>query len=258
MYQEHPDFNPPNADATLWRYMDFMRFVSLLDTRSLFFARADKLGDPFEGATTSVNAAVDAVELGEHADDETMSLLLEMFSRVRESSRSYTLVNCWHQSDHESNAMWKLYSQEHDGIAVKTNFRSLAGSFTCSEAIFIGRVEYIDYDEAYTQQGDILKPYLYKRQSFEHEREVRAITPGAFELVKRGQFEVAQGLYAKGAYRAVDISQLIREVIVAPYADSWFTRLVQSVASRYELTAPVTRSRLSDTPTWAGDLRPEL
>lgn len=253
MYQEHSDFNPPNADATLWRYMDFMRFVSLLDSRSLFFARADKLGDPFEGATTSLNAAVRPLELGalnEEVDDENISLLLEMFSRAAESSRSYTLVNCWHQSDHESAAMWKLYSREHDGIAVKTDFRSLAGSFTCSEAVFIGRVEYIDYDKAYIQKGDILKPYLYKRQSFEHEREVRAITLGEFELVKRGEFGVAQGLYANGAYRAMDISQLIREVIVAPYADSWFTRLVQSVASRYELTAPVTKSRLSETPTW--------
>ena len=43
--------NPPPADTILWRYMDFTKFVSLLEKRSLFFARADKLGDPFEGAT---------------------------------------------------------------------------------------------------------------------------------------------------------------------------------------------------------------
>ena len=30
--------------------MDFTKFVSLLEKRALFFARADQLGDPFEGA----------------------------------------------------------------------------------------------------------------------------------------------------------------------------------------------------------------
>ena len=50
MYTEHPTFSPPPDDAVLWRYMDFTKFVSFLDKSSLFFARADKLGDPFEGA----------------------------------------------------------------------------------------------------------------------------------------------------------------------------------------------------------------
>ena len=43
MYQEHPSFNPPSDNATLWRYMDFTKFVSLLDKSALFFVRADKL-----------------------------------------------------------------------------------------------------------------------------------------------------------------------------------------------------------------------
>ena len=40
-----PDFN-----SVIWRYMDFAQLVSLLDKEALFFCRADKLGDPFEGA----------------------------------------------------------------------------------------------------------------------------------------------------------------------------------------------------------------
>jgi hypothetical protein len=37
-------------ETRLWRYMDFAKFVSLLETRSIHFARADVLGDSFEGA----------------------------------------------------------------------------------------------------------------------------------------------------------------------------------------------------------------
>ena len=36
------------------------------------------------------------------------------------------LINCWHESDHESAAMWKLYAKDDNGIAIKTDFDSLA------------------------------------------------------------------------------------------------------------------------------------
>lgn len=37
--------------------MDFTKFVSLLAKRALYFARADKLGDPFEGSFSQANIA---------------------------------------------------------------------------------------------------------------------------------------------------------------------------------------------------------
>lgn len=61
MYEEHPVFNPPSDDAVLWRYMDFTKFVSLLEKSALFFARADKLGDPFEGAFSKINVALQPI-----------------------------------------------------------------------------------------------------------------------------------------------------------------------------------------------------
>ena len=56
MYKEHPIFkSPDNENEKIWRYTDFTKFVSLMDRQSLFFARADKLGDPFEGSRTKLN-----------------------------------------------------------------------------------------------------------------------------------------------------------------------------------------------------------
>jgi hypothetical protein len=55
-YEEHEIFTPPeDPTATIWRYMDFTKLVSLLETKSLFFARADKLGDAFEGSMPHQN-----------------------------------------------------------------------------------------------------------------------------------------------------------------------------------------------------------
>ena len=35
-----------------------------------------------------------------------------------------------------------------------------------------------------------------------------------------------------------------------PYVDDWFLKLVQSVAGRYDLNAPIRKSSLADEPTW--------
>ena len=38
MYAEHPSFHlPTNPSAKIWRYMDFTKFVSLLETNALYF-----------------------------------------------------------------------------------------------------------------------------------------------------------------------------------------------------------------------------
>jgi hypothetical protein len=52
---EHESFRlPTNKDIPIWRYMDLAKYLSMLDRRSLFFARATLLGDPFEGSTPKI------------------------------------------------------------------------------------------------------------------------------------------------------------------------------------------------------------
>ena len=65
--------NPSPADAILWRYMDFTKFVSLLETRTLFLARADKLGDPFEGSVPKNNIILRATLESEFSDEEILN-----------------------------------------------------------------------------------------------------------------------------------------------------------------------------------------
>ena len=49
MYEELDGINPPNDKDVLWRYTNFEVFVNLLDTEALYFTRADKFEDPYEG-----------------------------------------------------------------------------------------------------------------------------------------------------------------------------------------------------------------
>ena len=230
MYEEHPKFDPPELEATLWRYMDFTKFVSLLDTQSLHLARADTLRDPFEGSFPKWNVA-----LRPHRYPEQF---LEKISSISQTARQMIFISCWHESDNESAAMWKLYAREHDGIAIKTSYRSLRDSLKGTELVHIGCVTYIDYNKNLIDEGNAFDPYLYKRQEFEHEHEVRAM---ACELGSDPP---------TGIYHDVDLSVLIEGIIIAPYAEDWFADLVRSVASRYGLGDYVTRSSLAETPSW--------
>ena len=65
-----------------------------------------------------------------------------------------------------------------------------------------------------------------------------------------GEKGFSQDVYDIGKYFEVNLSFLIKEVIVAPYADNWFLELVKSVATRYDLKAPANKSGLTEEPVW--------
>ena len=50
MIDEDEDFLTPAPNQKIWRYMDFFTFLSLHNTKALYFSRADRLGDKFEGS----------------------------------------------------------------------------------------------------------------------------------------------------------------------------------------------------------------
>ena len=213
MYTEHGEFVPPNSAAVLWRYMDLTKFMSVLETGSLYFARSDSLGDPFEGSLTRMNEVLQPLMY----QDTIPEHILRGLSQYRQDLRFQTFVNCWHESDNESAAMWKIYSREYDGIAVKTTFEALCESFTDERTVHIGKINYIDYSSEPIPEGNLFSPFLYKRKMFEHEKEVRALVsslPSQTEQSSTG--EAAAGLLVE-----VNLPVLIQEIVVDSRAKDW-------------------------------------
>lgn len=238
MRKEDKYIDIPPDDVVLWRYMDFTKFVSLLEKSALFFPRADKLDDPFEGYWP-----ISAVKI-EISPSEAATL-----SDIYKACIPLTLISCWHEKPHESEAMWKLYSRETDGVAIRTDFGSLMDSFGTNHRWMPGRVNYIDHETSYPAfppMGSFWAPFLHKRKSFEHEHEVRIIIQ---DIPDEFPFDLSP-IYDDGNYYEVDLSILIHEVVVAPYAQDWLVELVKSVAARYDLEASVNKSRLGAPPTW--------
>ena len=82
-------------------------------------------------------------------------------------------VNCWSYGDSESEAMWKLYCPNGNGIAIQCSYRRLAESIEADDQIFIGRVTYIDYESHHFPNANLYTPVMHKRATFSHESEVR-------------------------------------------------------------------------------------
>ena len=241
------DIKVPTFGATLWRYMDFAKLVSLLEHRALFFARADKLGDPFEGAWSNVNLKY--LNMATTLEAKAWRLIVEN----AKEERRYTLINCWHASDHESEAMWKLYSGLGYGLAVKTDFKTFVHSFTNRTPDLVASVEYISY-ESQQMPWSLRAPFLHKRLSFKHEQEVRAIIT-CHNTEPTDRPDVMENYYSTdvcdvGIPFAIDPTDLIQEVVVSPYAESWTFELVQAVCAKYGITAPVRLSSMASGPAW--------
>ena len=234
MYQDHPDLWPPPDDAVLWRYMDFTKFVSLLERDALFFSRPDLLGDPFEGSLSPVTSAAFPQDL-KAGPIRVQDIDFRQVGRIAR-------VNCWHLGEFESEAMWRLYAREREGVAIKTVFTRFKDAFVGEEEVVASMVRYRDYRTESIPYGNFLFPLLHKRISFQHEREVRALFLRHPE--KDGPDD------PRGCYCKVDLTKLVGEIVVAPFAEDWFGDLVRSLAERRGIGDRVRPSTLSETPTF--------
>jgi len=241
-YEDHRFFLKPDPNSKVWRYMDFTKFVSLLEKREIWFTRADKLNDPFEGTLSKMSLYLDGVV------PEQSSEYDRLVNIVRDSQRKWrkwVVVNCWHLNEYEFAAMWSLYIKSDCGTAIQSTFNRLTRSFDAynDKSVYVGLVQYRDYD---IEKIPVTFPFsaaMYKRRSFEHEKEVRAIIINKEKGVELDTEPVFEGLSVP-----VDLDTLIERIYVAPQIGDWAYELVKSVASKYGINKPICHSSLDDVP----------
>lgn len=300
-HEEHKEFNSPEDDPKIWRYMDFTQFLSILERKSLFFNRSDRFEDPFEGSIPKANLEneqtaewlVDAVETWQMEGDadpsevplrDAMKAMGTDISKMYNSFRYFTFINCWHMNENESGAMWDLYLKTNEGIAIQSHFENFTSALENSEeAVHVGEVEYINFEEETVPEMTTFIPYLRKRESFHHESELRAIvrsTPEINQLEedderqeidllmdsedyilsvdedgKNGYIPInpnalSQMPKLKGKFIKIDLNELIDKIYLAPTSPEWFEDLVQKVLDTYDVDVPITRSNLDTDPVY--------
>lgn len=252
----HPSFPAPPPETILWRYLSLPKLLSLLVSSELFLPslRILRNDDPFEGRPTIQNQRLAATlsrdeefaqqffkshfpELTDDALAKFKESFIGALNGTMPSVADTCFASCWHARRQESAALWKLYAESQAGIAIKCTVSKLCEAIDTDKSLILGAVRYCDFENSFTDINNILHAAFTKRDSYEHEHEVRLL-----------HWELKQPMEERaGITVPCNPSILIEEIVVSPYADDWMVSTVAEVIRRIGFESPVRKSRLLDT-----------
>jgi hypothetical protein len=254
MLAEHPIFeHPTDPNVLIWRYLDFTKFLDLLETKTLFFPRADRFEDRFEGSYPRMNVVSRPEVFLERGFSPTVAKeLAASMPTLAKAMRRYTAISCWHMNPFESVAMWRLYLKNNEGIAIQPNYSRLVQQFLpLKEEIYAGVVRYIDYEKDHiSDEHTTFDSFIFKRKSFEHEMELRALIQRPPPTTSDRKWRLDVDVIKEGIRVPVNLESLLGSIHVAPGSPSWFVELVKSVTARYAVNVPVVQSSLETDPMY--------
>lgn len=211
MYHHNANIKlPEDLDTVVWKYLDLSKFLDLLLSQKLFMSRSDKFEDQYEGT------------FSEPTYEEIKKLAINNpdFINYYKTHREKVAISSWHINEYESFAMWQIFTQNSEGLAIQSTIRRLQKALH-PETNFkqhIGEVNYIDYKKEYIPFDDLFFPFLFKRKSFQYEREVRIITDVSDSETNT---KLNEGLKIN-----VDINELIEKIYIHPKSENWYKNLV--------------------------------
>ncbi len=238
MFTEYFKKEVYSKDSEIWRYMNFSKFVDLLDSSCLFFPRLAKLQelDPYEGS-------IGPFFLQGKPSESLKSSLKESDDTIRDD----TFVSCWYLSDIESAALWRLFPKSDEGIAIKSTVGKLVQSAKHDGyTIYTGSVTYghekvIARKTKKPRSFTDLDVVFTKRPCFEHEKELRLAI-----FIRDIQGPVP--LNGAGLKMGVYLESLISEIIISPNAPHWMKDLVERITRKYDLSFEIKQSTLNQLP----------
>ena len=132
--------------------------------------------------------------------------------------------------------MWQIFTQNSEGLAIQSTIGRLQKALEAEKDFkqYIGEVNYIDYKKEYIPFDDMFFPFLFKRKSFQYEREVRILA----DLSKQ-EIKINDGLKID-----VDINQLIEKIYIHPKSENWYKKLVIELVSKLEFDIEIEKSDL--------------
>lgn len=259
---DHPCFIPPKKDLALWRYMDLKKYQSFLETSSLFFCRADKFIDPFEGSLPKIEAdyriqgeKIQAAMFNRKFNKSQAQRNISGLKKLHQRLKRGEVINCWHSNRTESDAMWQLYLKDNEGVAIQTTVEKLSKAIeTIPEKIGISKVRYLNYEEDrwyhpidYPEKSyNLYIPIVHKRIEFIHENEVRLIHD-VQDAVDNEDYWDNQPNHI-GKLIAIDIGELVEKIILPPTIDAKTTARIKRMTKMHGYNFKFEKSKLSKRP----------
>lgn len=220
-------------DKPIYRIFPIGRLIQMLTTNQLTLVKPEKWDDPFENALLS-------------------SVFKFGLEDCKIPAKDSIYGQCW-TLHRETDAMWRIYSQNKDGVKLMTTPRKLLKSLSdfigakSNTQCFIGKVSYknkTNMIESFSKI-DLLdasnlgaaESILYKRPQFSHEKEVRLIYIGDNDKCHSDIFDYQ-----------INPNELFDRVIFDPRMEESLISSYAKAIAKLGLGAEVKRSTLYDAP----------
>lgn len=220
-----------SEDTTLWRYMDIIKFLDLIQNKQLYFSNIEGFNDPYEGFISPEFKKYEMEKLSSLEDKEFYE------KNQKEKLKNY-FISCWNADKNENASMWLAYSNKDNGIAIKTNISKLINSIALvnyknnqyKKSFVLGKVLYVGKDDLTENNikkiqwerllDNLPKILFYKSVLFKSENEVRVILKK--DDCNNNFFKVN-----------INLRYLIDEIYIVPTAKKYYVDIVNNLVQKY-------------------------
>lgn len=258
-FEKIPLWTTPADNTVVWRYMSHDKFSKLLSSNSLFFYevlkyRQTKNGDKFEGAIPAYNAS--------HLGPGYFMIDGKQISNPYQKNRSINFlghliaINCWGMDKREVPRKWNEYARGERSVVIKSKILNIKKALKeAPEKIFIGKINYINYDTYVYNNQDPVGYFMLKNAiNYEWEHEVRLFTIATngdrrtmktMDLSTVDKFKKADIEHMQGIDHMLihcDLNMLIDEVVVSPWSEAGYVDEIKDLLNKYQLHKEVKKS----------------
>lgn len=250
---------PEDENEKVWKYMDIWKFIDLLSKQTLHFSRADiiKKYEPFDGKyPDSIFEIMEKFYLKVNKGDKKQTDMDIDFEKIFLSGLDKLhFINCWNLSTGESAALWKIYTQNKQGIAIQTTFKKLMDSIE-KKGISVGLVEYIDHKTLKFDDGNSLNfsnnQLFLKHKAYSYEQELRLVyyeynlenikAETIKTLLLKGKIAYNKNEYIKIPIKNLD--NLIENIYASPFIEIWQIEILNILLEKFNIDKIIKNSDL--------------
>jgi hypothetical protein len=231
----------------LYKYVRLSQFMSMVETSSIPITKVKSWEDTWEMPITRLIKKSD-------------------YDFLRGVPKTCHMIygQCWSLNP-ESDAMWRIYSRNHEGVMIGTSVSKLhtLADITNSmlapvsyysvlaeglKEVFVTNPEYNNAAVAVGVSDYVpaLVSAFLKRTAFEHEKEMRLVTVRSKECLRRRYSET--GNYIKIEFAP---TEFLESITIDPRAEDWYVKMIRHYCDKSGFPFAPQKSKLYETE---GDL----
>ena len=176
-----------------------------------------------------------SVEWNEKMADDFSRSLIQFNKRIR----ALAYVSSWCMGENESEAMWRIYGSSGASVALVTSYGRLRDSLPNDNSLYVGTINYFDFERRVVDLGNTLWPLMHKRHEFEHESEARIVRCDLNMPPEANLDELPPVHFLH--WKPEDH---VEKIVVSPYTPAWQSETIKESLRRI---SPTLADRLMDS-----------